>query len=107
MNTYAGSVRHVIKYISKGGPMDVTNLLRVGDEILQVDGNELVGLSHERAIDLVREASDHVKIIVSRDKKREESGGNRGNDVLSEISECCTCIHVYVFCKVWNINVHV
>ena len=46
--------------------MDTASRLRVGDEILQVNGQVLVGMSHDMASDVVREAAGHVKLIVCR-----------------------------------------
>ena len=61
-----GSIRHIIKSIKEGGPMDSASRLRVGDEILQVNGQVLVGMSHDMASDVVREAAGRVKLIVCR-----------------------------------------
>jgi multiple PDZ domain protein len=63
-----GSIHHMIKHIREGGPMDSCECLNEGDEILEVNGETLMGMSHDRAIEIVRQTSDHVMVVVCRTK---------------------------------------
>lgn len=53
--------------------MDTCGRLKEGDEILEVNRDTLVGVSHDRAIDIVRQAAGNVTIVVCRTKEKEES----------------------------------
>ena len=95
----SGSIRHIIKSIREGGPMDTSSDLRIGDEILQVDGQVLVGLTHERATEVVREATNQVKLIVCRTISAPSSahsaarlGQNDDNESEQGKVYMCTCI---------------
>ena len=79
--------------------MDTSSDLRIGDEILQVDGQVLVGLTHERATEVVREATNQVKLIVCRTISAPSSthsaarlGQNDDNESEQGKVYMCTCI---------------
>ena len=80
INAHVGSIRHVIKSIRNGGPSDNNQVLRVGDELLEVNGELLLGVTHEEAIRLVQSAPKDVKIIVCRLRETE-------NDQEEEVSD--------------------
>ena len=67
-------IRHVIQSITPGGLVDHTHSLMVDDELLEVNGNSLWGVSHDQAIKLVQSTSKDVTIVVCR-LRREEMGG--------------------------------
>ena len=78
--------------------MDTSSDLRIGDEILQVDGQVLVGLTHERATEVVREATNQVKLIVCRTVSASSSahsaarlGQNDDNESEQGKVYMCTC----------------
>lgn len=78
--------------------MDTNSDLRIGDEILQVDGQVLVGLTHERATEVVREATNQVKLIVCRTISTSSSthsaarlGQNDDNESEQGKVYMCTC----------------
>ena len=82
-NAHVGSIRHVIKSIRNGGPSDNNQVLRVGDELLEVNGKPLLGVTHEEAIRLVQSAPKDVKIIVCRLRETK-------NDQDEEVSDTTT-----------------
>ena len=53
--------------------MDLNERLRIGDELLEVNGQTLVGVSHDEAIELVRQASNDVTIVVCRVRNKDDS----------------------------------
>ena len=59
-----GTIHHVIQYIHPEGPVGRQQLLREGDEILEVNGVVLVSLQHDQAIEVIRDTPDHVRMVV-------------------------------------------
>ena len=70
-----GSIRHVIQSIHEGSPANQNGVLMVGDEILEVNGKPLVGVTHDEATELVQSTSRDVTIVVCR--PREEDNKER------------------------------
>ncbi|XP_039937510.1 syntaxin-binding protein 4 isoform X1 [Hirundo rustica] len=60
-----------IKRILPGGVAAVDSRLLTGDLILDVNGENLVGVTNERAVDILRtaSASNHVSLLVARDEE--------------------------------------
>ncbi|XP_062827060.1 syntaxin-binding protein 4 isoform X3 [Anolis carolinensis] len=60
-----------IKRILPGGTAAVDSRLLIGDLILEVNGQNLVGVTNERAVDLLRtaSASTHVSLLIARDEE--------------------------------------
>ena len=48
------------------GPVGRHDILREGDEILEVNGNVLVGLQHHEAIEVVKNTPSFVQVVVCR-----------------------------------------
>ncbi|RMB95348.1 hypothetical protein DUI87_28335 [Hirundo rustica rustica] len=64
-----------IKRILPGGVAAVDSRLLTGDLILDVNGENLVGVTNERAVDILRtaSASNHVSLLVARDEEANDS----------------------------------
>ncbi|XP_054026867.1 syntaxin-binding protein 4 [Dryobates pubescens] len=60
-----------IKRILPGGVAAVDSRLLAGDLILDVNGENLVGVTNERAVDILRtaSASNHMSLLVARDEE--------------------------------------
>ncbi|KAJ6658065.1 hypothetical protein lerEdw1_001541 [Lerista edwardsae] len=60
-----------IKKILPGGMAAVDSRLFIGDLILEVNGENLVGVTNERAVDILRAASatNHVSLLIARDEE--------------------------------------
>ncbi|XP_064251826.1 syntaxin-binding protein 4 isoform X4 [Passer domesticus] len=60
-----------IKRILPGGVAAVDSRLLTGDLILDVNGENLVGVTNERAVDILRtaSASNHMSLLVARDEE--------------------------------------
>ncbi|XP_076209975.1 syntaxin-binding protein 4 isoform X3 [Aptenodytes patagonicus] len=60
-----------IKRILPGGVAAVDSRLLTGDLILDVNGENLIGVTNERAVDILRtaSASNHVSLLVARDEE--------------------------------------
>ncbi|XP_075697659.1 PDZ domain-containing protein 2 isoform X2 [Rhinoderma darwinii] len=66
----------VVAHVEEGGSADRDGRLKAGDELLMINGQSLVGLSHQEAVVILRSAVGLVQLVVaSRD----------GTDV-----DCCT-----------------
>ena len=57
---------YVIAYIEPNGLVDKDGRFKVGDELINVNGHSLRGLSMEAARNVLRQLSGHVDIIVAR-----------------------------------------
>lgn len=56
----------MIAYIEPGGLVDKDGRFKVGDELINVNGNSLRGLSMEAARNVLRHLAGYVDIIVAR-----------------------------------------
>ncbi len=53
-----------ISFILTGGPADLSGNLRKGDQIINVNGIDLVQATHEQAADILKNAGNQVNIVV-------------------------------------------
>ncbi|XP_070689558.1 PDZ domain-containing protein 2 [Pempheris klunzingeri] len=60
----------IIAHVEEGGPIHRDGRLRAGDELLMINGQSLVGLTHQEAVVILRSTSGLVQIVVA---SREES----------------------------------
>lgn len=67
-----GDIRHVIQSILPGGLIDQNQVLMVDDELLEVNGQPLIGMSHDLATQLVQSTSDSVTMVICRPRVTEE-----------------------------------
>lgn len=51
--------------IAEDGPAAQEGSLRVGDQLMEINGEQTAGMTHERAISLIREQPT-VRLIVKR-----------------------------------------
>nr|XP_020478520.1 afadin-like [Monopterus albus] len=61
-----GNLGIYIKSIVKGGPAEMTGRLTVGDQLLSVDGQSLIGLSQERAAAIMMQTGPDVTLRVAK-----------------------------------------
>ncbi|XP_072403590.1 tyrosine-protein phosphatase non-receptor type 13 isoform X2 [Chiloscyllium punctatum] len=61
-----------VKSVHPGGAADVDGRLQVGDQLLQVNGECVVGMSHTKAVTTIRKAKGLVNLTVSRAKSSSE-----------------------------------
>lgn len=64
---------YVIAYIEPDGLVSKDGRFKVGDELINVNGNSLRGLSMEAARNVLRQLSGHVDIIVARQPQTESN----------------------------------
>ncbi|CAH1795007.1 unnamed protein product [Owenia fusiformis] len=57
-----------VKTITKGGPAEKDGRLRVGDRILQINDETVIGMTHSKAVTILRKAKNSVVLAVSRPK---------------------------------------
>ncbi|XP_018518497.1 protein lin-7 homolog C [Lates calcarifer] len=60
-----------VKRILPGGLASSDGNLMPGDQILEVNGDSLVGVTSERAVDILRAASatNHMRLLIARDEE--------------------------------------
>ncbi|XP_056461061.1 syntaxin-binding protein 4 [Gadus chalcogrammus] len=60
-----------VKRILPGGIASSDGSLQAGDQILEVNGDSLVGVTSERAVDVLRGASatNHMRLLIARDEE--------------------------------------
>ncbi|XP_051789572.1 syntaxin-binding protein 4 isoform X2 [Erpetoichthys calabaricus] len=60
-----------VKRILPGGLASVDGHLQPGDQILEVNGESLIGVTSDRAVDILRSASatNHMRLLVARDEE--------------------------------------
>uniref|UniRef100_A0A673W7T2 PDZ domain-containing protein 2-like n=1 Tax=Salmo trutta TaxID=8032 RepID=A0A673W7T2_SALTR len=60
----------IIAHVEEGGATQRDRRLKAGDELLMINGQSLVGLSHSEAVDILRSTAGLVQLVVA---SREES----------------------------------
>ncbi|KAL4659010.1 syntaxin-binding protein 4-like [Arapaima gigas] len=60
-----------VKRILPGGLASIDGHLQPGDQILEVNGESLIGVTSERAVDILRAASstNHMRLLIARDEE--------------------------------------
>ncbi|KAF4093080.1 hypothetical protein AMELA_G00028790 [Ameiurus melas] len=60
-----------VKRILPGGLASIDGQLQPGDQILEVNGESLIGVTSERAVDILRAASstNHMRLLIARDEE--------------------------------------
>ncbi|XP_019906346.1 syntaxin-binding protein 4 isoform X3 [Esox lucius] len=60
-----------VKRILPGGLASSDGHLQAGDQILEVNGESLIGVTSERAVDILRSASssNHMRLLIARDEE--------------------------------------
>ena len=89
LDTHLGML--YIKDIQPNSPAANCNRLRTGDQLLQVNDNSLVGVTHGEALNILKNTPPLVKLAVARKKNSESDGtelvaeGRRVTDVEEPI----------------------
>uniref|UniRef100_A0ACB8FJM6 Uncharacterized protein n=1 Tax=Sphaerodactylus townsendi TaxID=933632 RepID=A0ACB8FJM6_9SAUR len=67
-----------VKRILPGGIAYADGRLQPGDQILEVNGDSLIGVTSERAVDILRTASatSHMRLLIARDDDARHDGNN-------------------------------
>ncbi|XP_038078979.1 uncharacterized protein LOC119746231 isoform X2 [Patiria miniata] len=76
-----------VKTIAPGSASRRTGRLRIGDQLLDVNGNCMVGITNAQAMNLLEAAPSHITLVVAR-KKPEES--SYASDTDEEITDLAT-----------------
>lgn len=71
-------IHHKIVHINTEGLVREHQVLREGDEILEVNGRVLVGLPHVEAVGIVRDTPSSVRVVVRRAEAEEEGVNSVG-----------------------------
>ncbi|CAG2183647.1 unnamed protein product, partial [Oppiella nova] len=57
---------HYIRSILPDGPVGINGILRSGDELLEVNGTQLHGMSHSDVVPLLKDLSTEVQMVCAR-----------------------------------------
>uniref|UniRef100_A0A6A7FVI1 Membrane-associated guanylate kinase, WW and PDZ domain-containing protein 3 n=1 Tax=Hirondellea gigas TaxID=1518452 RepID=A0A6A7FVI1_9CRUS len=55
--------------IAEGGPADHDTKLKVGDQLIEINGQSTKGMTHADAIELIKQSTDTVSLVVKRGGK--------------------------------------
>ncbi|XP_060092096.1 PDZ domain-containing protein 2 isoform X2 [Heteronotia binoei] len=80
----------IIARVEEGGSAHRDGRLKVGDELLMINGHSLVGLSHEEAVVLLRSAEGLVYLVVASRDGAEEDFLNYPSTSLPDLISTCS-----------------
>ena len=91
------SVGYMIAYVEPGGLIHKDGRFQIGDEIVNVNGKVLRGLSMEEARDTLKNASKTIDLIIARAPNNGNNGNNNNTNAAEEGNKSSI---VNVGCKV-------
>ncbi|CAG5105049.1 Oidioi.mRNA.OKI2018_I69.chr1.g1788.t1.cds [Oikopleura dioica] len=68
-----GQFKHIIRSVSPSGPVGTKTGIKAGDEVLEVNGEKLIGMNHLAAVQIIRSLPEHVVLVCARRKVEEET----------------------------------
>ncbi|XP_048359140.1 PDZ domain-containing protein 2 isoform X2 [Sphaerodactylus townsendi] len=80
----------IIARVEEGGSAYRDGRLKVGDELLMINGQSLVGLSHEEAVALLRSAEGLIYLVVASRDGAEEDFLNYPSTSLPDLISTCS-----------------
>ncbi|XP_014831993.1 PREDICTED: PDZ domain-containing protein 2-like isoform X2 [Poecilia mexicana] len=88
----------IITHIEKGGAIHRDGRLHVGDELLMVNGQSLVGLTHQEAVSFLRSTTGLVQLVVSSQLSPLENLEEFNQGKASETC-CCSSTPMKLTCQ--------
>ncbi|KAF7233454.1 hypothetical protein EG68_08402, partial [Paragonimus skrjabini miyazakii] len=67
----------VVLRIAEGGAAQMDGQLKVGDELIEINGHSTVGMSHYQAIRIIQAGGNTMRLAVRRHKRVGKSGGDQ------------------------------
>ncbi|XP_053911024.1 PDZ domain-containing protein 2 isoform X2 [Cuculus canorus] len=80
----------IITHVEEGGSAHRDGRLTVGDELLMINGQSLVGLSHQDAVALLRSAAGLVQLVVASKESPEEDFLKYPSTSLPDLLSTCS-----------------
>ncbi|KFP04227.1 PDZ domain-containing protein 2, partial [Calypte anna] len=80
----------IITHVEEGGSAHRDGRLTVGDELLMINGQSLVGLSHQDAVALLRSAAGLVQLVVASKESSEEDFLKYPSTSLPDLLSTCS-----------------
>ncbi|XP_058230994.1 PDZ domain-containing protein 2 isoform X2 [Hemibagrus wyckioides] len=79
----------IVAHVEKGGAVQRDGRLKAGDELLMINGQSLVGLSHQEAVAVLRSTSGLVQLVVaSRDESEVDFHKYPSSSLPDLVSTC-------------------
>ncbi|XP_072215596.1 PDZ domain-containing protein 2 isoform X6 [Excalfactoria chinensis] len=80
----------IITHVEEGGSAHRDGRLTAGDELLMINGQSLVGLSHQDAVALLRSAAGMVQLVVASKESTEEDFLQYPSTSLPDLLSTCS-----------------
>ncbi|TSN86053.1 PDZ domain-containing protein 2 [Bagarius yarrelli] len=80
----------IVAHVEKGGAVERDGRLRAGDELLMINGQSLVGLSHQEAVAVLRSTAGLVHLVVASKDESEVDFHKYPSSSLPDLVSTCS-----------------
>ncbi|KAI5613080.1 PDZ domain-containing protein 2 isoform X4, partial [Silurus asotus] len=80
----------IVAHVEKGGAVERDGRLKAGDELLMINGQSLVGLSHQEAVAILRSTAGLVQLVVASKDESEVDFQKYPSSSLPDLVSTCS-----------------
>ena len=80
-------LHHSIAHVDPSGPVGARGIIRIGDELLEVNGRAVRGIKREEAWSIVKDTPTVVRLVICRPIRGEDDEPDRGLGNQEEMEE--------------------
>ncbi|KAI5088392.1 PDZ domain-containing protein 2 isoform X2 [Silurus meridionalis] len=80
----------IVAHVEKGGAVERDGRLKAGDELLMINGQSLVGLSHQEAVAILRSSAGLVQLVVASKDESEVDFQKYPSSSLPDLVSTCS-----------------